>query len=98
MPTADQFVSFDDMSRGRYASFMHSNASNYRGRHYVMFEQTKGLFQTWLMYGIGTLFAMAMLSFVTSLVLQVTARVKKVSGTISDGVLASRMTVILDSR
>jgi type IV secretion system protein VirB6 len=101
MPTADQFVSFDDMSRGRYASFMHSNASNYRGRHYVMFEQTKGLFQTWLMYGIGTLFAMAMLSFVTSLVLQVTARaaaalwasdlINSMMGTNSEGITTASM-------
>jgi type IV secretion system protein VirB6 len=101
MPTADQFVSFDDMSRGRYASFMHSNASNYCGRHYVIFEQTKGLFQTWLMYGIGTLFAMAMLSFVTSLVLQVTAReaaalwasdlITSMMGTNSEGITTASM-------
>ncbi len=38
----------------------------------LIFEQTKGLFQRWLMYGIGTVFAMAMLSFVSSIVLNVT--------------------------
>ena len=41
----------------------------------LIFEQTKGLFQKWLMYGLGTLFSMAMLSFVSSLALQLTLRV-----------------------
>ncbi len=40
----------------------------------LIFEQTKALFSKWLMYGIGTVFAMAMLSFVTGMVLEVTAR------------------------
>ncbi|WP_426702132.1 type IV secretion system protein [Rhodanobacter sp. Col0626] len=40
----------------------------------LIFEKTKGLFQRWLMYGIGTLFSMAMLSFISSIVLDVTAR------------------------
>lgn len=40
----------------------------------LIFEKTKGLFQRWLMYGIGTIFSMAMLSFVSSIVLDVTAR------------------------
>jgi type IV secretion system protein VirB6 len=38
----------------------------------LLFEQTKPLFSKWLMYGIGTLFAMGMLSFVSSVVLKVT--------------------------
>ena len=33
------------------------------------------LFRKWLLYGIGTLFSMAMLSFISSLVLQLTLRV-----------------------
>jgi type IV secretion system protein VirB6 len=41
----------------------------------LLFEQTKPLFHKWLMYGIGTLFSMAMLSFVTGIVLSVTLRV-----------------------
>jgi type IV secretion system protein VirB6 len=67
----------------------------------LIFEQTKGLFQTWLMYGIGTLFAMAMLSFVTSLVLQVTARaaaalwasdlINSMMGTNSEGITTASM-------
>jgi len=41
----------------------------------LIFEQTKGLFQKWLLYGIGTLFSMGMLAFISSLVLQLTLRV-----------------------
>lgn len=41
----------------------------------LMFDQTKELFRRWLMYGIGTVFSMAVLSFVSSLVLQLTLRV-----------------------
>jgi len=41
----------------------------------LLFEQTKPLFQKWLLYGIGTLFSMAMLSFVSGIVLSVTLRV-----------------------
>lgn len=41
----------------------------------LLFEQTKPLFQKWLMYGIGTLFSMGMLAFISSLVLQLTLRV-----------------------
>jgi len=41
----------------------------------LLFEQTKPLFNKWLMYGIGTLFGMAMLSFVSSVVLKVTLAV-----------------------
>jgi type IV secretion system protein VirB6 len=41
----------------------------------LVFEQTKGLFQRWLLYGIGTLFSMGVLAFISSLVLQLTLRV-----------------------
>jgi type IV secretion system protein VirB6 len=38
----------------------------------LIFEQTKDLFRRWLMYGIGTLFSIAMLYVVTSIVLYLT--------------------------
>jgi type IV secretion system protein VirB6 len=41
----------------------------------LIFDQTKSLFQRWLLYGIGTIFSMAMLAFVTTLALDLTARV-----------------------
>lgn len=41
----------------------------------LIFEQTKSLFQRWLLYGIGTIFSMAVLAFVSSLVLQLSLRV-----------------------
>jgi type IV secretion system protein VirB6 len=41
----------------------------------LLFDQTKELFRKWLMYGIGTLFSMGMLAFVSSLVLSLTLRV-----------------------
>jgi len=41
----------------------------------LVFDQTKELFRRWLMYGIGTLFSMALLSVVTSIVMELTARV-----------------------
>lgn len=41
----------------------------------LIFDQTKSLFQRWLLYGIGTIFSMAVLAFVSSLVLQLTLRV-----------------------
>jgi len=41
----------------------------------LIFDQTKDLFRKWLMYGIGTLFSMAVLAFVSSMVLQLTLRV-----------------------
>jgi type IV secretion system protein VirB6 len=41
----------------------------------LLFEQTKGLFQKWLLYGIGTLFSMGVLAFISSLALQLTLRV-----------------------
>lgn len=41
----------------------------------LIFDQTKDLFRKWLLYGIGTIFSMAALSFISSLVLQLTLRV-----------------------
>lgn len=41
----------------------------------LIFDQTKSLFQRWLLYGVGTIFSMAVLAFVSSLVLQLTLRV-----------------------
>jgi len=41
----------------------------------LIFDQTKDLFRRWLLYGIGTVFSMAALSFVSSIVLQLTLRV-----------------------
>ncbi len=41
----------------------------------LLFESTRSLFQRWLMYGIGTLFSMAALSFVTALALKVVGAV-----------------------
>jgi type IV secretion system protein VirB6 len=38
----------------------------------LIFDQTKDLFRRWLMYGIGTLFSIAMLYVVTSIVLYLT--------------------------
>jgi type IV secretion system protein VirB6 len=41
----------------------------------LLFDQTKELFRRWLFYGIGTLFSVGMLAFISSLVLQLTLRV-----------------------
>jgi type IV secretion system protein VirB6 len=41
----------------------------------LIFDQTRDLFRRWLMYGIGTLFSMAMLSVVTGMLLELMARV-----------------------
>ncbi|MCX7512380.1 type IV secretion system protein [Frateuria sp. STR12] len=41
----------------------------------LIFDQTKDLFRKWLLYGIGTIFSMAALGFISSLVLQLTLRV-----------------------
>lgn len=41
----------------------------------LIFDQTRDLFRKWLLYGIGTIFSMAALSFISSLVLQLTLRV-----------------------
>ncbi|MNV00029.1 TrbL/VirB6 plasmid conjugal transfer protein [compost metagenome] len=39
----------------------------------LMFEQTKDLFKRWLLYGIGTMFSMAVLSFMVSVATKVVA-------------------------
>ncbi len=41
----------------------------------LLFEQSKELFRRWLLYGIGTLFSMALLSVVCNIVLKLTYRV-----------------------
>jgi type IV secretion system protein VirB6 len=41
----------------------------------LIFEPTKPLFHKWLMYGIGTLFSLAMLNVVTSMVLELSSGV-----------------------
>lgn len=41
----------------------------------LIFDQTKDLFRRWLLYGIGTIFSMALLSVVASMVLELTLRV-----------------------
>jgi len=41
----------------------------------LIFNATKPLFQRWLLYGIGTLFSMAVLNLVTAMVLKITAGV-----------------------
>lgn len=41
----------------------------------LLFRSTQALFQKWLFYGIGTLFSMAMLSFVTQLAMRMTSAV-----------------------
>ncbi|MDL9998463.1 type IV secretion system protein [Variovorax sp. J22P240] len=41
----------------------------------LIFDQTKELFRRWLMHGLGTLFSLAVLNFVVSLVLEMTLRV-----------------------
>ena len=41
----------------------------------LIFDQTKDLFRRWLMYGIGTLFSIAMLYVVTSMVLKLTINI-----------------------
>ncbi|MDQ7995305.1 MAG: type IV secretion system protein [Luteibacter sp.] len=43
----------------------------------LIFDQTKPLFQRWLLYGIGTIFSMALLSVVASIVLNLTINVSK---------------------
>jgi len=40
----------------------------------LIFNKTKALFEKWLLYGLATLFSLAMLSFVSAIVLQVTLR------------------------
>ena len=41
----------------------------------LLFDSTKSLFQKWLFYGIGTMFSMAVLSFMVSLALDMVTRV-----------------------
>lgn len=41
----------------------------------LMFDQTKSLFQRWLLYGIGTMFSMAVLSAMVSIALEMVVRV-----------------------
>lgn len=41
----------------------------------LIFNATKPLFQRWLLYGIGTLFSIAVLNLVTAMVLKITAAV-----------------------
>ncbi len=41
----------------------------------LIFEQTKQFFNRWLMYGLATLFSLAVLNFMTSIVLELTLRV-----------------------
>lgn len=41
----------------------------------LAFDATKGMFHRWLQYGLGTLFSMAMLSFVSNLILDLMIRV-----------------------
>jgi type IV secretion system protein VirB6 len=41
----------------------------------LIFEQTKELFRKWLLYGIGTLFSLAMLNVVTAMVLELSTGV-----------------------
>ncbi|WP_242101564.1 type IV secretion system protein [Lysobacter sp. M2-1] len=41
----------------------------------LLFDQTKELFRKWLLYGIGTLFSMAMLSVVTAMTMKLAAKV-----------------------
>lgn len=41
----------------------------------LIFDQTKQLFHRWLLYGLGTMFSLAMLAFVSALALDITLRV-----------------------
>lgn len=41
----------------------------------LIFDQTKDLFRKWLMYGIGTLFSMSVLSVVTAMAMELMAKV-----------------------
>lgn len=50
---------------------------------YLIFEQAKDLLRRWLLYGIGTLFSMAMLSVVSGIVPGLTAKVSAAYGTVT---------------
>lgn len=41
----------------------------------LLFDQTKDLFKRWLLYGLGTLFSLALLSVVSAIVLKMTVRI-----------------------
>ncbi|MDV3470273.1 type IV secretion system protein, partial [Stenotrophomonas sp. C3(2023)] len=41
----------------------------------LLFDQTRSLFQRWLLYGIGTMFSMAVLAFMVSIALDMVLRV-----------------------
>lgn len=41
----------------------------------LIFDQTKEMFRKWLLYGVGTIFSMAMLSVVTGIILEMMARI-----------------------
>jgi type IV secretion system protein VirB6 len=43
----------------------------------LIIDQTKSLFSRWLMYGLGTIFSMALLSVVASMVLDLTIAVNE---------------------
>ncbi|MBS0342947.1 MAG: type IV secretion system protein [Proteobacteria bacterium] len=43
----------------------------------LIFEQTKAMFHRWLMYGLGTLFSMAVLNLMVSIVMELTFNVAK---------------------
>lgn len=43
----------------------------------LIFDQTKELFRRWIMYGIGTIFSMALLSVVCSIVLRLTIKINE---------------------
>jgi type IV secretion system protein VirB6 len=43
----------------------------------LIFDQTKSLFSRWLMYGLGTIFSMALLSVVASMMLDLTIAVNE---------------------
>lgn len=60
----------------------------------LLFDSTRSLFQRWLMYGIGTLFSMAVLAFVTALALKVVGAVAAAfwATKISNALLGSSMT------
>ncbi len=60
------------MSRMKRRGFVHFVALSVTC---MIFDQTKNLFKRWLMYGIGTIFSMALLSVVASMVLGLTVRV-----------------------
>ena len=66
----------------------------------LAFPQTKGMFTKWLQYGLGTLFSMAVLSFVANVLLELTLRIAVVTwvtklvnipGTSAEGITSQAM-------